>query len=253
MGLIRKYLRPLVNRCGFDVVRYQKYPYDFSERHIRIWEAVQPFTMTNPIRVKVLIDAVEYLVNNKINGAMVECGLWKGGSTMAMALALKELGDVGREFYLYDTFAGMTAPTEADVSFAGEPAGEMFESTKTSEDSSNWCYSPLEEVKQNVLSTGYPDSRIRFVQGKVEETIPGCVPDEIALLRLDTDWYESTKHEMEHLFPRLANNGILIIDDYGGWDGAKRAVDEYLRDKEIRMFLGRVDFDSRIAVKTREA
>lgn len=248
-SILKRTLRPLLNRCGFDVVRYRKYPHDFSERHIRIWEAVQPFTMTNSVRVKVLIDAIDYLATNRIEGSMVECGLWKGGSAMAMALALRETGDLDRDFYLYDTYAGMSPPSDVDISFAGERARDTFELAKTSADTSTWCCSPLDEVRRNVLSTGYPEAKIKFVQGKVEETIPACLPDKIALLRLDTDWYESTKHELTHLFPRLARNGVLIIDDYGSWAGAKRAVDEYLKENAIRLFLVRVDFDSRICIK----
>jgi hypothetical protein len=189
-------------------------------------------------------------VNNGIDGAMVECGVWKGGSSMAMALTLKNLGSENRDLYLYDTFSGMSAPTDVDVSFRGTKAHETFSDTKISEDASDWYLSPLEEVKRNVFSTGYKKEKIHFIEGKVEATIPKSIPKKIALLRLDTDWYESTKHEINHLFPLLTLNGVLIIDDYGHWEGAKKAIDEYISDNNIRILLNRIDYTGRIAVKT---
>ncbi len=101
-----------------------------------------------------------------------------------------------------------------------------------------------------MLSTGYPKEKIHLIKGKVEDTIPENIPKEIALLRLDTDWYESTKHELIHLFPLLKPNGILIIDDYGHWEGARKAVDEYISDNNIHILLNRIDYSGRISVKT---
>jgi hypothetical protein len=206
--------------------------------------------MTGSERVNALIDAVQYLVRNKIDGAMVECGVWKGGSAMAIALTLKKMGVENRDLYLYDTFSGMSAPSDVDVSIGGANAYEKFTRTKTSEETSDWCLSPLEQVKENIFSTGYTKDRLYFVKGKVEDTIPKEIPNKIALLRLDTDWYESTKHELIHLFPLLEPNGVLIIDDYGHWEGAKKAVDEYISENNIRIFLNRIDYTARIAIKT---
>jgi O-methyltransferase len=100
-----------------------------------------------------------------------------------------------------------------------------------------------------VLGVGYPEEQIHFVEGPVEETVPGSAPAELALLRLDTDWYESTKHELEHLYPRLARGGVLILDDYGYWQGARRAVDEYLAGLDSPLLLNRIDHTARIALK----
>jgi hypothetical protein len=107
----------------------------------------------------------------------------------------------------------------------------------------------LEEVKRNLYSTGYPKDKLHFIEGKVENTIPGFSPEEIALLRLDTDWYESTKHELVHLYPRLVQNGILIVDDYGHWKGSAKAVDEYIKEKNLCVYLNRIDYSGRLAVK----
>ena len=111
------------------------------------------------------------------------------------------------------------------------------------------AYAPIMDVRSNMESTGYPLSLLHFVQGKVEETVPSSAPDQISILRLDTDWYESTKHELLHLFPRLSRNGILIIDDYGDWVGARKAVDEYFAAHGLKPFLARIDTTGRVYVK----
>ena len=108
---------------------------------------------------------------------------------------------------------------------------------------------PLEEVRHNLSNVGYPDDRIKLVKGLVEATLPNKAPSKIALLRLDTDWYESTRHELIHLYPRLAQRGVLIIDDYGHWEGAQKAVDEYIRDNNLPVLLNQIDYTGRIAIK----
>ena len=120
---------------------------------------------------------------------------------------------------------------------------------RRSEDSAIWAYAPTERVRHNLGSTGYPEAQVTYVRGPVEETIPGTMPHRIALLRLDTDWYASTAHELRHLFPRLVTGGVLIIDDYGHWEGARRAVDEYFRDSDAKVLLNRIDYTGRIGVR----
>jgi bifunctional ADP-heptose synthase (sugar kinase/adenylyltransferase) len=100
-----------------------------------------------------------------------------------------------------------------------------------------------------MLMTGYPSSNLIFVQGKVEETLPRVIPDNISLLRLDTDWYESTRHELIHLFPLLSKSGVLVLDDYGYWAGARKAVDEYVVENNIKILLDRVDGTGRVGLK----
>ena len=215
---------------------------------LRVYERAKPFTMTSPERMFALYHAVRYVVESRIPGDLVECGVWRGGSAMLCALALAELGDTSRALYLYDTYEGMAEPDARDVSHAGEAARDTWAGSRR-DDHVDWCYSPLDEVRRNLASTGYPEERIHFVQGKVEETIPGTVPEAIALLRLDTDWYESTRHELEHLYPRVAPRGVVIIDDYGYWEGARQATDEYLARLDRPVLLGRIDFTGRLLVK----
>jgi hypothetical protein len=222
---------------------------DFTAEEIATWQAVQPFTMTSPERIVSLVRAVEYLVRNSIAGDVVECGVWRGGSMMAAALTLLRLGDQTRDLHLFDTYEGMTEPTDHDFTPKyGKSAREVLaDGDKPS--SQAWAVAPIDQVKSNVRSTTYPDDRVKFVQGAVEATLPAHAPPRIALLRLDTDWYESTRHELVHLFPRLVSGGVLIVDDYGHWAGAKKAVDEYLSEENIPLLLCRIDYTARIAVK----
>jgi hypothetical protein len=163
---------------------------------------------------------------------------------MAAMLALRQLGDTSRDFYLFDTFEGMTPPTEKDVMHDGTKAAEVLNHSKA-----YWCIAGLEDVKRNVYSTGYPKEKIHFVKGRVEDTVPQFAPQKVSLLRLDTDWYESTKHELLFLYPRLITKGILIIDDYGHWQGSRAAVDEYFSQQAFRPFLSKMDFTGRLMVK----
>lgn len=212
-----------------------------------IFAAVRSYTMTSIDRIDALVNAVRYVVAHGVPGAVVECGVWRGGSMMAIAYALRALG-AQRQLHLFDTFEGMPPPSLHDVDLRGRTATDILarENRQTSE---VWAYSPLEDVRKNMSSTGYDTSLVRFVPGRVEDTIPSEAPECISLLRLDTDWYASTLHEMRHLFPRLARGGVLIIDDYGHWQGAKRAVDEYLAENRLTLLLNRIDYTGRIAVK----
>ena len=217
---------------------------DFTLFENEVIKKTSNYTMTSPERIIALIRAVDYIVENKIKGAIVECGVWKGGSIMAAICTLQKTNSI-KELYLYDTFEGMTEPTNDDLSFDGNLAKDNYKDKDCV-----WCYSSLEEVQSNIISLNYPKENIKYIKGKVEDTIPKDeVPTNISLLRLDTDWYESTMHEMKHLFPRLVKGGIIIIDDYGHWEGCKKAVDEYLDKNNIKLFLSRVDYTCRIGVK----
>jgi O-methyltransferase len=211
-------------------------------------QKVKPYTMTSPARVAALCDAVTHVVRHGIQGDFVECGVWKGGSAMAAALRLMQLGEVGRPLFLFDTFEGMTPPTEVDRS--GQSGFSAAALLKSAPDKSHIAArAPIDEVRENMALTGYPANLIHMVRGPIEETLPGQAPERIAVLRLDTDWYNSTRHELLHLYPRLAPGGILIIDDYGDWQGARKAVDEYFDEQKIPIFLHRIDHTGRIAVK----
>jgi hypothetical protein len=169
---------------------------------------------------------------------------------MLVAKALLQLNQAHRHLHLYDTYAGMTAPTEKDKSqFHKESPQEMFQASKKEGEVVHWVYASLEEVQENMRSTGYPMDKIHFVKGPVETTIPAHIPERISLLRLDTDFYDSSKHEMTHLFPRLVSSGVIILDDFGHWEGQRIAVEEYIAENKIKLLLNRIDYTGRIAVK----
>jgi hypothetical protein len=245
-------VKKIARILGFEIIRRRADEYylpDISAAFVETYKRVRPYTMTSPERIFALCEAVKYVQDKNLEGDIVECGVWKGGSMMAIAETLVQAGDVSKNLYLFDTFEGMPPPTNNDVDLAGTTAANLLHSSDKEKDESVWCRATLDVVKEALSSTGYPDEKIHFIKGMVEQTIPHFVPDKIALLRLDTDWYESTKHEMEHLFPRLVKGGVLIIDDYGHWQGARKAVDEYLEKNNVRILLNRIDYTGRIAVK----
>jgi hypothetical protein len=188
-----------------------------------------------------------------VPGAVVECGVWRGGSVLAMIKTLQRLGVDDRDVYLYDTFEGMTQPTEADTSPFEQPAATTWKETPEGVTPWAWAFDQgiysIEFVQGLIYDSGYPRERIHFVQGSVEDTIPGTTPDAIAVLRLDTDWYESTRHELEHLYPLVSDAGVLIIDDYGHWEGSRRAVEEYFSGTRKPLFFARSDYSGRVAIK----
>lgn len=248
-SMIKTAIHKSFRTFGLDLVRFhpeaQAYPPDFASDEIAIIREVQSWTMTSAERIYALIQAVRYVSANAIAGAIVECGVWKGGSMAAVARTLVQLQDVTRDLYLFDTFEGMSEPTSQDLDYSGKQAADLL----ITEPGCNCGDAPLETVKKVLHQTGYPAAKIHFVAGKVENTIPASAPDSISLLRLDTDWYQSTKHELLHLFPRLAPRGPIIIDDYGHWKGARQACDEYFVQNRIPILLNRIDYTGRIALK----
>jgi O-methyltransferase len=210
-------------------------------------EKFRPFTMTNENRQWALLKAVDYLDSRGIPGDIVECGVWRGGNMM-MVKASRVASPIRRRLFLYDTFAGMTEPTDYDIDSLGRQSRPIHRKRKR-DGHNSWAYASLDEVMENFRRLGLLDDDVIFTQGPVEETLRGDgLPDEIAILRLDTDWYESTKVELEVLYPRLVPGGVLIVDDYGSWLGAKKAVDEYFRERPILLFA--IDHGCRLAVKT---
>lgn len=226
---------------------------DISESEWATFLAVKPFTMTSLERVLASIQAASYVALNNIPGDVVECGVWRGGSSMAIARTLMEHNDTSRIIYCYDTFEGMTDPGGGDVDAWNRSADGLLEHAKRAEpksDSLVWAYASIDDVRRNLGTVGYPMKNVVFVRGPVENTIPETLPRQISILRLDTDWYESTKHELEHLYPRLVSSGVLIVDDYGHWSGARKAVDEYFVKIGLPVFLHRIDYTGRMFVKT---
>lgn len=220
-------------------------PSHYDDAAVETILRVRPRTMTGHWKVFGLILATRYIETHHIPGAILECGVWRGGSMQAAALTLLEYGEPGRDLHLFDTFEGMPPPTAHD-SRRGVSAEELLD--RQTRDHNVWAVASLDDVRKGMEETGYPTELIHYHPGRVEETIPGKAPEEIAILRLDTDWYESTKHELMHLYARLSPGGVLILDDYGHWDGARKATDEFLEETGAKLLLLPIA-GGRIAVK----
>jgi len=222
------------------------FPEDYDDEARDIIRAVKPYSMTSPERLNAFILATRYIARHNIPGDIVECGVWRGGSMQACARTLLSVGEDERELYLFDTYEGMTPPTAEDLRRDGRPAQELLDAQ--GKDRPIWAVASLEDVQAGFENVPYPKERVHYVQGRVEDTVPAQAPEQIAILRLDTDWYASTKHELEHLYSRLVSGGVLLIDDYGYWQGSRQAVDEFLDKTGERLLLLRMD-EGRIAVK----
>ena len=224
--------------------------FDLEPEFLELDALCRDATMTSLERMYALYAATRYIVDNALPGDFVECGVWRGGSVMLMALTLLRRGDTSRDLWLYDTFGGMTAPTGDDVqAMSGRSAAEILGEHARTADDPFWGIAPRAAVEENLRRTGYPFERFHFVEGDVAATLPKIAPPAIALLRLDTDWYASTRHELEQLYPRLARGGVLIVDDYGYWRGARKATDDYLATLRPRPLLHRIDYTGRMCVK----
>lgn len=220
---------------------------DMEDDFKSFYVTCKPYTLTSVERLYALYQAVKYGLGLRISGDFVECGVWKGGSAMMAALTLMRYGGTDKKIFLYDTFEGMSRPSARDKQAStGFPAFDTWEGKHR-------CFASLENARGNILSTGYPPQNIVFIKGKVEDTIPKTLPERISLLRLDTDWYDSTYHELVHLFPRLSDNGVVILDDYGHWTGAREAADKYFAQHKITILLNRIDYTGRLGIKTKRS
>jgi len=220
--------------------------FDMEPEFLELYELCRAETMTSIERMYALWSATRHVLDNDVRGDLVECGVWRGGSVMLMALTLLRRGDTSRTLWLYDTFTGMTPPADEDVqTMSGRPARDLLR--EDDEAGPFRGIAPRQVVETNLARTAYPN--VRFVEGDVATTIPATAPPHIALLRLDTDWYSSTRHELEQLYPRVTSGGVLIVDDYGYWSGARKATDEYFAKAGARPLLHRIDYTGRICVK----
>lgn len=244
----------LAGRLGLTVSRtsslQNRLPVESTAAERATIDFIRPYTMTSSERVWSLLQAVRYATEQGLPGAFVECGVWRGGSVMAMARQLSQLDVTDRDIWLYDTFEGMTPPTKEDVEAStGASAADLMQTTDRGDGNNVWAYATQEDVESNLRLTGYPVDRFRLVRGDVAKTLETDFPDQIALLRLDTDWYESTRIGLEVLYPRLVIGGVCILDDYGHWAGARKAVDDYFTEHGPRPFMHPIDYSGRVFIK----
>jgi hypothetical protein len=198
---------------------------------------VHDFTQLTVEPMWSLYEAVRYIIAKGIKGDFVECGVFFGGASMLIAKTLLALNDTSRDLWLYDSFQGFVGKqAKDDITWYGDSITMRLPDFDTI-------------AMDNIASTGYPPEKIKLVKGDIEKTAVENQNGQIALLRLDTDTYHSTRAELEHFYPKLVQGGALIIDDYGHALGARRATDEYLLDPSRRILLQRVNFANRLGVK----
>lgn len=248
---MKKLLLKIIKKLGYSVSKNSDLYPDIHENEFwEIYSLCSPYTMTSVERMYSLYASVDYILKNKIEGDFVECGVWRGGSAMLMAKMLSNRNIVDRKIYLYDTFEGMAEPSSHDLAYNGENASTQLADNVNDKENTVWCLADLNDVKNNLKKSGFSENNLVYIKGKIEDTVPSNMPEnKIALLRLDTDWYESTKHELIYLFPKLIENGVLIIDDYGHWQGCRKAVDEYIKEHKLPILLNRIDYTGRVAIK----
>lgn len=254
---LKSLAKDALHKLGLDIrtatpAQYGTPPIEFTDREREIARHVVQFTMVSWERIFATITACKHAVEAQTDGDFVECGVWRGGNALAAKLVFESLGS-DKEVWLFDTFAGMSAPTDADrAAFTGAPAQDTFVA-KQQADHNDWCYASIEDVRHSFETSGADIAGVHFVKGDVLETLKadGSIPSAISVLRLDTDWYESTFAELERLYPRLSIGGSLLVDDYGYWEGARKAVDDYfaIMPPSARPLLHYTDYTGRMAVK----
>lgn len=256
--LVKNVVQNLLTKFGYRIIRSNNsdygVPVEFEQRDIEIFRYVlsKKLTMVSLRQLIATIQACKYVVRNDIAGDFAECGVWRGGNALAAKFIFEAYGSK-RGVILFDTFAGMTEPTDWDKTrYDNKSAKEKF-LERQKDNHNEWCYASLEEVEQNFKDAKVDLKDVKFVQGDVLKTLSICenLPHKIAVLRLDIDWYESTRKEMEVLYPLLSRGGVLLIDDYGHWDGARKAIEEYFYDNSDyhKPLLQYTDYAGRMGVK----
>lgn len=213
-------------------------------------------TMLDPIQQYTTYCAARYVGQNNLGGEIVEFGVWRGGSSILILRGLVASGATQKKVFLFDTFQGMSEPSEKDRWIAsGRLATSLLEESASGSvgpgKTDMRCIADITDVKESVRLSEYPTSNVHLIQGDVSDTIGSHIPSTICLARLDTDWYESTRIELETVWPRLVAGGVLIIDDYDEWSGAREATDEFLATQNFKPFLIRSGL-GRVIIKTHD-
>lgn len=249
MRIVKKIIKKMAHNFGYSIVKNNPmtsdFPVESSAQERRLMSEIlaldqygftdndKRLSMVSVARLWGCISAVKYVVENELQGDIVECGVWRGGCALAMASTL-DLMKSDKKLFLYDTFSGITEPSDVDVeTLTGLSVQVEYNRRQATQNSStvNWDYGDISlarverEFRQRKLL-----ERVIFVEGDVRETLSPVMkhPSKISILRLDTDWYDTTLHELTVLYPRLVSRGVLLVDDYGHYDGARKAVDEYI-------------------------
>ena len=254
---MKNFIKKIIKLFGYEIIskndwlrKNENYIAEISANESAILNDIKEYTMTSIPSQWSLLQSIKHVIRNNVEGSFVECGIFRGGNIILMSKLLEE-HKVEKNIFAYDTFEGMPLPGKDDLDLRGNSSIDKFLELKNSEkEGSQWCYCNIKDVKNNIkkFNINYLKN-INFIKGRVEETLLDIknLPKKISLLRLDTDFYSSTKIELNILFPLLEKNGILIVDDYGHFKGAKKSVDEFFNEKKV--WLHRVDYSTRLLIK----
>ena len=256
MNKISETIKNFLNKFNFKIEHanswYKRNEHriaEISNDELKILKEITNLSMSTPANHWAIIQSLKHIKENDIKGDIVECGVWRGGNLILFKKIIDTL-NLEKKIFAFDTFQGMPMPSKEDFDLKDIDAGKIYQNYKNKD--LKWCFSDIDEVKNNI-SKFFEDynKSFNFIKGKVEETLmyENNLPNKISLLRLDTDFYESTKKELEILYPRLNKGGVLIIDDYGHWKGSKKAVDEYFNIEKDFFWFHRIDYASRLLIK----
>lgn len=196
---------------------------------------VRENTMVVPSSLAALYRLVREIDRRGIEGDLVECGTWNGGSGAVIAHAARLNGGKARHLWLFDSFRGLPPTTEEDGRIAQAHVGTLVADPG--------------RVREVLGRVGTPDQQVHIVPGWFRETLPSASIERIALIHIDADWYDSVKLCLEHFYDRISPNGVVVLNDYGAWQGAKRAVDEFIVQHQLKVRLKWVDPGTRYFVK----
>ena len=251
--MLKPITKKIINKLGYNISKRSRWnPHDLvpeaNDREQAIISTALKYSMGTRPQMWSLIQSIKHIKHHNIDGDIVECGVWKGGNIICASLMCDRL-EMKKNLWAYDTYEGMSEPEDIDICLVNSsPAQPQYEANQQ-ENINTWCYSSLEEVRQNFNRELTSTEHIKMIKGPVEQTLNDGhnIPQNISILRLDTDWYQSTKKELDVLYPKLQSGGVLIIDDYGHWKGSRQAVDEYFEGRYI--WLHRIDYACRLYIK----
>ena len=247
----RDWRRADMIRLDADSLR-PTFGFDEEETIKEAVSTVRDYTMASFERLATLWQQVRYLDRYNIPGGLVECGVWKGGCAGLMALAhMQGRNTPEREIHLFDSFQGLPQP---DRQLDGDLAIGIARGEADGKDQTiSACVASIEECRNLLIDTiGYPSHLVKIHPGWYSEVIPKTAHSvgDIALLRLDSDWYKSTEICLEHLYGKVSDHGVVVIDDYGHFSGCRRAVDDFVQRLHEPVLLNHIDYTGRFWMKT---
>ena len=249
-NLIKNIINKLIVSTGYSLINNNQKIVELNNNDKKLINLAQTYSMTPQIRIFNLLQSLRYLKNKKIDGDYVECGVWKGGNIILFKKFIEDEDENSKKkIYAFDTYEGMTEPDKNDYDISSNIPADILLKGDKAKRTNIWGICNLENVKKNIQSCVNSTENIKFIKGPVETTLNDTsnLPDKISLLRLDTDWYNSTKKELDVLYDKVMPGGIIIIDDYGHWGGSKKAVDDFFLNKYVWMHY--VDYACRLIIK----